>query len=77
MNYLQLNILCALTSSVQHSIELVECDEGEGEEGDEEDEGIEEKIGRARVVEALKVRDASSCHGRPVILEAKWKSERT
>ena len=56
----------------------MECDEGEGEQEDEEDEGIEEKIGRARVVEALKVSGhASSCHGHPVLLGAKWKSERT
>ena len=41
---------------LEHHFELVECDEGEEEEGDEdEDEGIEEKLGRARVVEALKV----------------------
>ena len=44
---------------LEHHFELVECDEGEEDEGEnveeDEDEGIEEKLGRARVVEALKV----------------------
>jgi len=41
---------------LDHHFELVECDEGEEEEEVEEgeDEGIDEKLGRARVVEALK-----------------------
>jgi len=40
---------------LQHHFELVECDEGQdkSEESDDED-GIEEQLGRARVVEALK-----------------------
>ena len=42
---------------LDHHFELVECDEGEEEEevDEGEDEGINEKLGRARVVEALKV----------------------
>lgn len=41
---------------LEHHFELVECDEGEEDDdvGEDEDEGIEEKLGRARVVEALK-----------------------